>query len=405
MPASRHVSLGNVRGFIRKRTICTGICLSALVFASASGPVVTYTGSSNPKMAAAESTPFRFFLVASADQPLVDALGGVDPVKGVDVRQSPFDKEAQVPPGWRLGMYRRQGPHMIALQSPTLSRHLAELERDVPRIVPPDFTGPVVIDYEPWWALWERTPNTPSAGAVDALDGDYKDDWRDYINEHKPHLVQGLSPEQAETIYKRTYESFVRTFLLATYYKCKQLRPRAQWGFYNYPQVLIVSDLTPPGVQGYGDLTHRASRLNDENGWLYETVDFVAPRIYPSRMVVEHNPTTAERQAGRISRSVHEAWLSSMVRESARLAKGKPVYPLHSAIYYTRHDFEHQPVTQFHHEEVFRVLSENGAAGVIIWHAVKDRDGLDQWNSLWQNQLKPAGINANRSINGPGSGS
>lgn len=381
------------------------IVLSGFIVATAAGPVVTYKGTEPAIGSSAGEQKFKFFFAAQSDGGLVDELGGHDPVHTQDLTNTPFDRNVVDVAGWRLGMYRRQGPHLIATLNPTLSRHMSTLERDVPKLVPPDFTGPVVIDYEPWWALWERTNNQPSTEGPEALDGDYKDDWRDYINEHKPQLVAGLSAEAAETVYKRTYEAFVRTFLLATYYKCKQLRPRAQWGFYNYPQVLINSPLTPSGVQGYGDLTHQASRLNDTTGWLYETVDFIAPRIYPSRMVVEHAPTREERVAGRISRTVHEAWLSSMVRESARLGKGKPVYPIHSVVYFSNHDFEQQPVTQFQHEEVFRVLAEHGAAGVIIWHAVKDQDRLDQWHDLWENQLKPAGINSDREINGSGSGS
>ncbi|NEO88719.1 MAG: hypothetical protein F6J87_31515, partial [Spirulina sp. SIO3F2] len=205
-------------------------------------------------------------------------------------------------------------------------------------------------------------------------------------------------------VYKRTYEAFVRTFLLATYYKCKQLRPRAQWTFYNYPQVLINSDLTPRGVKGYGDLSHEASRLNDEIQWYFDTVDAVVPRIYPTLKLIENWPPD-ERLPGEISPAIHEAWLSSMVRESVRLAKGKPVYPMHSAIFFTSFPFEREPVERHQHEEVYRILAENGASGVIVWHGVRNRDELALWHQLWENELKPAGINSDSAINGTGSGS
>lgn len=387
------------------RTSAVGCVLSVLLIAGAADPVSTWKGRA-PRL---ESKPagernFEFYLTATANDPLIDQYGGIDPVRTTDLRGSPYRKDIIDIAGWKLGRYRRQGPHLIALQNSNLSKHMQELSQHVPKYVPVDFTGLVVIDYEPWWALWERTPNSPSSAAFDVRDGDYKDDWRDYIREHRTYLLDGLSPDEQEDIFQLTYESFVRTFLLATYYKCKSLRPRAQWSFYNYPQVLIHSDLTPYGVQGYGDLTHRASQLNDEMAWFYEVVDFVTPRVYPSRKVPEvWNP--AERQPGEISKSVHEAWLSSMVRESVRLANGKPVYPYHSPIFYTTQPFDNEPVSQYQHEEVYRVLAENGASGVIVWHAVQDQARLDLWRDIWENQLKPAGVNADRAINGSSGGS
>jgi hypothetical protein len=395
-----------------RRVLAIGVGLSVLAIAGAAGPVITKNGapkssrmaaSAEAEKAAAGIRSFEFYLTATANDPLIRQYGGVDPVRTEDLGGTPYRNDVIDIAGWKLGRYRRQGPHLIALQTPNLSEHMRELELHVPKMVPEGFAGLVVIDYEPWWALWERTPNNPSTDAVDAYDSDYKDDWRDYIRENRTYLLDGLSADEQEAVFKRTYESFVRTFLLATYYKCKQLRPRAQWGYYNYPQVLIHSDLTPHGVQGYGDLTHRASQLNDETSWFYDVVDFVSPRIYPSRRVPE-NWVPAERQPGEISPRVHETWLASMVRESTRLAKGKPVYPYHSPIFYTTQPFDQEPVSRYQHEEVYRILAENGAAGVIIWHAVQDQERLDTWNQLWENELKPAGINSDRAINGGGSG-
>ena len=286
------------------------------------------------------------------------------------------------------------------MRNPNLSLHMEALEQDVVDLVPVDFTGLVIIDYEGWWALWERTLNKPSSLPIGANDIDYKDDWREYIREHRSYLLDGLTGREQELVYERTYEAFVKTFFLATYYKCKQLRPRAKWGFYNYPQVLIHSDLTPSGVQGYGDLTHEASRLTDQ--WLFDAVDFVAPRIYPSRKVLEDWPPE-ERKDGEISPAVHEAWLSSMVLESKRLAKGKPVYPLHSAVYFSQTDhLSQQPVDRFQHEEVARILAENGASGIIVWYAASSLEELETWRRLWPEQLRPASINADREINGTG---
>lgn len=380
-----------------------GAALSVLAVTGAAGPVVSLSGSS--KKATSERAgagDFEFYLSLTANRPLRDELGR-DPFENLDLSDNPYSRNTIDISGWKLARYRRQGPHLIAMQNQNLAEHMAELEKHVPQLVPVGFDGVIIIDYEPYWALWERTPNNASSDAFDAFDSDYKDDWRDYIREFRTYLLDGLNPDEQEEIYKITYEAFMRTFLLATYYKCKALRPRAQWGYYNYPQVLISSDLTPPGVQGYGDLTHYASQLNDQMDWFYEAVDFVSPRIYPSRKVPEvYIPD--EVGPGEIRRQVHERWLSSMVRESVRLAKGKPVYPYHSPIFYSNHPFEREAVERFQHEEVYRICAENGAAGVIVWHAVGSRFELTQWDELWENELKPAGVNADRAINGgPGS--
>ncbi|GIW73809.1 MAG: hypothetical protein KatS3mg103_0331 [Phycisphaerales bacterium] len=328
------------------------VLAGALAAGTADDPVITLKGApAKASSHAAGKSTFEFRLVAFATDP-VDALyGDHDPIETTDLAGTPYRQQVIDIAGWKLGAFRRQGPHLIAMQNSDLGRHMRKLEQHVPQLVPADFTGLVVIDYEPWWALWERTPNHPSTQPPDALDGDYKDDWRDYIREHRPYLLEGLDPEEQEAVFKKTYEAFVKTFLLATYYKCKQLRPRAKWTFYNYPQVLVHSDLTPPGVQGYGDLTHQASRLNDRLEWFFEAVDFVAPRIYPNRKVLEQWPPS-ERLAGDISPAVHEQWLSSIVRESVRLARGKPVYPIHSAIYFSPIDrLSLRPVTRYQHEE------------------------------------------------------
>lgn len=391
--------------FRRSAAVRLGLCfalgLSATLTGGAGGPIETYTGNSKAASTqAAGSERFEFYLDIFGTRPLRDLFGGQDPVKQTDLSGTPYRREAISVEGWKLGRYRRQGPHLIAIENPNLTQHMRALERHVAELVPIDYEGFAIIDYEPWWALWERTPNEPSSAAVDALDDDYKDDWRDYIREHRTRLLDGLTGAQQELVYERTYESFMRTFLLSTYYKCKQLRPRTQWGFYNYPQVMVHSDITPHGVQGYGDLTHEASQLNDQTQWLYDAVDFVVPRIYPPRKIIEQWPPD-NRRPGEISASIHEMWLSSIVRESVRLANGTPVYPLHSALYYAPRYFGGTPVTQFQHEEVFRVLAESGADGVIIWHAVTNPEELDRWNAMWESEIKPAGINAEREINGP----
>ena len=382
---------------------CLGLTIVALATLCGSGPVTSVDGSKRPiSIDQAGSGDFEFYLEAFGTKSLNDMFGGRDPVEATDLRGTPYTPEVIDVAGWKLGRWRRPGPHLMAMQNPNLSLHMAELEKQMVDVIPVDFAGLVIIDYEAWWALWERTLNKPSSQAVDAVDLDFKDDWREYIREYRGYLLDGLTGQEQELVYERTYEAFVKTFLLATYYKCKQLRPRAKWGYYNYPQVLIHSDLTPSGVQGYGDLTHQASRLNDQMQWLFEAVDFVAPRIFPARRVLEDWPPD-ERQNGDISPTVHEAWLRSIVRESVRLANGKPVYPIHSAIFFTQVErLDRQPVDRFQHEEVFRIAHESGAAGVITWHAVADLDELATWERLWPEQLRPAGINADREINGSG---
>ncbi len=384
----------------RIRRACSAMLLGSLacIAAVATGPVTSVSGERGTAETAARSGDFQFLLAVSTNRPLVDSLG-YDPLARLDLRNTPYTRDVINISGWKIGRYRRQGAHLIALQNKDLSQHLQVLQEHVDELVPVGFTGVVIIDYEPFWALWDRTPNNPSDEPEDAFDSDYKDDWRDYIRAERPYLLDRLSDEQAEAVFKRTYEAFMRTFLLSTYYRCKQLRPRAQWGFYNYPQVLFYSDLTPFGVKGYGDLSHAPSRMNDEIAWYFEAVDVISPRIYPSRRVRESYPP-GRRPPGEITTEVHEEWLASMIRESVRLADGKPVLPYHSPIFYSREDFGREAVEQFQHEEVFRILAENGASGVIIWHALATRGELDQWNRLWPDELRPAGINASREIDG-----
>lgn len=375
---------------VRRAAAALGLAVLALAVAGAGpGGVAEFSGTG----AEQSRQRFAFHVELAAHSSLglpredIDISGGVWQKNIIDIG------------GWKLGIWRRQGPHHMAVIRRGMALHVRSLEQRMPSLVPAGFDGYVVIDYEAWWALWERTSNQPSSAPSDALDTDFKDDWRDFIRERRPHLVDGLSAADAERVYEATYEAHVRNFMLTTLYTCKRLRPRAKWGFYNYPQVLVNSDLTPPGVKGYGDLTHEASLLNDQNQWLYDAADFVAPRIYPPFEVLPETPEGGFKP-GQIPVRGHEEWLSSMVREAVRLARGKPVIPIHSAVYYSSQDISLQPVTYFQHREVFRILAENGAAGVIVWHSVATAEELDEYWRMWAEILKPAGEDASREING-----
>ena len=172
----------------------------ACIAAVATGPVTSVAGERGTAETAARSGDFQFLLAVSTNRPLVDSLG-YDPLARLDLRNTPYTRDVINISGWKIGRYRRQGAHLIALQNKDLSQHLQVLQEHVDELVPVGFTGVVIIDYEPFWALWDRTPNNPSDEPEDAFDSDYKDDWRDYIRAERPYLLDRLSDEQAEAVF------------------------------------------------------------------------------------------------------------------------------------------------------------------------------------------------------------
>jgi len=321
---------------------------------------------------------------------------GVDWADRVEFDGAPIRKDAVIFYMSQLGRFPFGGPHELVDGKASwlkpgenwMERHLKQVEIDVQARIPdPNWSGLAVIDYEGWNLSWDLTPNIASSGPSDARDRDYQDDWRDYLMAKDP-AFSGMSGTERQAYMKQTYEATARDFFTQTIRKCKQLRPSAKWSFFAYPPKLYISQLTPKGVIGYGDLSHRASAINDEMAWLYQEMDFVCPSIYAIGRTVPdgQKPNVREREN---SIQTDRQYVLSNIREAVRLANGKPVYAITTPKYKGTQGWE--PKDRFLEDINLRhqleLPREAGAAGVIIWDGIESVEYFQKLNEYVKEKL------------------
>lgn len=283
---------------------------------------------------------------------------------------------------WRFGKFPYIGPHRHAMDPTWMDKHLEQVREDIDVLIPdPGFAGLAIIDYENWSLNWERTRNKPGEDDPFAIDQDYQDDWREYIRNSRSELLTGLDEAQQEQVFKETYEECAKEIYLATLAECRKARPNAKWSFFAYPvRRYRWRDELPQDVIGYGDLTHRASELNDELQWLWEAEDFLCPALYAPKFTI---PEGQKR-----SNDGCEDWpshftqfLDSNMAEAERLANGKPVYPVIST-HYTIEKRDFPWLSDRNLQLSFEAFLKN-ANGAIIWDNIKDQ----QYNSELQQYM------------------
>jgi hypothetical protein len=308
----------------------------------------------------------------------------------IDFAGAPISKNAVIFYMHALGEFPYAGPHEYVQDPSWLGRHLAEIVKDVEMMIPdPGFSGLAVIDYERWNLLWERTNN--------------QDHWREHINAHHPGLVAGLSSAEAEQVYKETYEAAAAEFYLATITTCREVRPSARWGFFNYPQKLYKSqNLVAKGTVGYGMYTALASQLNDTLDWLWEASDALYPVIYQPKVTlplgVAPSDTVAEN---RYEDNVQ--FVETNVGEALRVGGGKPVFAFISGGYQvgegapTANSFGLNEIN-LDHSTLMPALC--GASGLMLWSTLKDEPtaaAMQQWMTF---QFAPKMIEVDLEVNG-----
>lgn len=335
---------------------------------------------------------------------------GRDLSQEFDLEGTPFDRHMIMLYEYQCGYFPIAGPHEYLADPAWMPRHLARVKHDMDKWVPdPSYDGLIVIDYERWAPLWDLAYDVPSTEGPLAHDADYKTDWREYIQQTQPQLLAGKTPQQQEDILRELYEDAAKDFYLTTLAKCRELRPNAKWGFWNYPmKVYRWPKLQNGYVFGYDDLKHPLSKVSDRLKWLYDAVDFLNPCIYATYQTVPDNVKPKEHQ----NWAKHElAYLRTMIHESLRVAQGKPVY---ACIWYRYHvDEQNNPLgtsflTAQQMEWQLRVPFEEGAAGVMLWGALYTPEEKDKVQAYFNSTITPVvngivdDINAKKSGSGSG---
>lgn len=234
-------------------------------------------------------------------------------------------------------------------QKTNWNAHLAKVRRDLDARIPdPNWDGTGILDFETWHPNWEMAWNEPM-----------KEMSRQWVRAR----FTGLSNAQVEARAHEEFEAAGMDFLLRTLQACKDLRPRATWGFYGYPYAFYPAN------------------LQQEFRPLYEAVDAFFPPVYAVNFsVVEtQNPGPGQR---RVSDYVTRTDRQFALTRS--LAPGKPIYPL---VWMRYHDMNTTYTGQFLNDldlaNMFRQPWRNGAKAVIFWDVIMDAGDRDEYNAFF----------------------
>jgi len=156
------------------------------------------------------------------------------------------------------------GKHGDLPQTGNLTAHLEHVKLCL-ESTPKDWDGLGAWDFESWYPIWER--NGPPLLPVRDGGGRYQNASRTLVRGRHPTWTA----EQIEAAAKKDWETAARGYFEQTLLLCRKLRPRARFGFYNYPagSLKILDGScggTPEGCNGF-PAQERA--LDDRLDWLW----------------------------------------------------------------------------------------------------------------------------------------
>lgn len=280
-------------------------------------------------------------------------LGGPDYQAGIDTSNSIFQRDTVLLYASQCGKFPVDGPQQA--NAPWMVEHLHKIQEDMNSFIPdPNFSGLIVIDYEVWDLLWERTPDTIKVA------------WGN--------------------TGKAAYDAAAKAFYVATFNRIKELRPLAKVSFFGYPVKLYRTKETSPGVIGYGDGSYQASIINNQLAWLWNMEDFLSPNVYclyrsnmfPDLTLSENTPDQ------------DYAYVSSNTKEAVRLANGKPVYEVICPKYQRPpgNILFNTPLNGINITNAIYGPPNNGA-GVMIWTSINNIDEQTAFTKYFHDFIDP----------------
>lgn len=233
-----------------------------------------------------------------------------------------------------------------------LNKHLARVRRDVSSTIPdPDWDGFAVIDYEAWHLLWEYMPEL------------YRDESRKVVRSAHPDLPE----TQVEEIARGQFENAAVQFITKTLDLCSQLRPKARWGMYGYPQ------------------TTNPARLKRE-AELYTHVDALYPSIYARNWSVQG----AKPKQGQAALSRYKNRIDAIIGVSKTIAQGRPVLAYTWPRYNTSNPVYRNRL--LNDLDLAMMLSEPlaaGADGVILWGGIMTHTSAVEYQRVFLDRMLP----------------
>lgn len=259
--------------------------------------------------------------------------------------------------------FPQPGLHIAAADPGWMDRHRAKVREQVPIKFPDaNMEGYGCFDFETWVPVWRDMVDISSPLGPNALDKDFRHDWRDFIRETRPGDLAGLSLSEQEALFERTFNDAAREFWVATLEEARAVRPRIKWGYYGFPPRNYYAWHTPERVAAHVE-RHRA-----DYAWMYEASDVLYPDSYQILYTV---PENADWRRYENLPDENRVYMLGNTREAVHVAAGKPVIAF---IWYYYHDtVRNRPDTYLNEINIrdsFVYSKEGGADGVVMWQSI-----------------------------------
>ena len=220
-----------------------------------------------------------------------------------------------------------------------LTSHLHKCIFDIKHYIPdPDFAGISVIDWEPWTPLWSN------------MGWGKRKFYQDTSIKNVKKRYPDLNDKQVLKKARTEYEAAAKSYIVETLKICKKMRPKANWGFYLYPDCYNYNKssihLECPPQQILRD---------DEIQWMFDTSTALYPSTYLGYWFKNSNRT--------------EYYTAHRVSEAKRVNFNRPgnvsipIYVYNNLVYRKTKTF----LTLEDLIDSSGISAVLGASGVVLW--------------------------------------
>ncbi|RCN51910.1 hyaluronoglucosaminidase, partial [Ancylostoma caninum] len=228
-------------------------------------------------------------------------------------------------------------------QNQTLEQHLAVAAEQIRREIPDeDFDGIAVIDVEEFRPLYSMNWGEKEV---------YKRQSRLLIKSQYPCLA----PRDVEHWAEIQYNMAAKRFFVETIKLARSLRPKAKWGYYDYP----FCNYRLQNPEGDYECSTTARSFNDQMSFIWNATTALYPSIYLNG---ERSPTQNFR------------FVQALLQETKRVASEQN----RRVNIYAYSKFEYDPYksfTSFYCKEdlcnTIKQAADLGTNGVVLWSTSK----------------------------------
>jgi hypothetical protein len=241
-------------------------------------------------------------------------------------------------------------------QAMDMVAHLLAVRVDIERKIPdPEWAGYAVIDYEEFALFWE----------------DVEDQYKELSRTIVRAQHASWTDEQIEAEAKSQFEAALQQLLVRTIRLCKELRPRATWGYF-------LDNMN------FGPRTQL-----EEAAWLWSEVDALYPTCYIGRYGVTREDGIDNDSQGLAEMTQRR--LSERVELCRQLAgPAKQVLPFSTWRYGDYNDhYANQPLNDLDLAIALSTGKGHGADGVILWVHINLQEQLEEFQHQLDTRIGP----------------